>query len=425
MKTHRLYSLAECARLARIIPHRPAIAVTGTVVMLIVFVAAAVTWSAISEADLVVRAPARVRARSAPKLSFTASSGEQVVSAVAGRVDKVVVVEGQTVKQGDPLAVLDSTQLRNDRVRLAAAVTSARDARNAADRMRALAQDQFTAAQAARQAELAQVSRDESHAWQRSSADLGLARSTLDAARRDRDRTAALVGDGAASKSQLDQANQRVREAESRLAAAQVSASTGRAEVLRRQIELAERDFAVHQEEIAQRVSAQTAELAAAERTLANVDVELDKATLRAGQSGIVGSVGVRPGDVVQPGHIAFAISPVDGVRVDAAIAAADVGHIRTGMRVRVRFDAFDWQRYGTASGTIAQISSDTDSISTAGGQVPVYVVRIELDADTVSRDGLHGRLKLGMTGIVDIITERRHLLPLLVGKLRQALSFG
>lgn len=425
MRTHRLYSLAECATLARVIPERPAAAVTGTVVLLAAFLVAAVAWAAIGEADLVVRAPARVRARSAPRLSFTASSGEQVAAGAGGRIANVLVVEGQAVKRGDPLAVLDQAQLRNDHVRLTAAVTSARDGRDAAERMHSLARDQFTAAQAARQAELAQVSREESRSWQRTSADVALARTELEAARRERERTAALVGDGAASRSQLDQATQRVREAESRLAAAHVGGGTGRAEVLRRQIELAERDFAVHQEELAQRASAQTAELAAAERTLANLEVELDKATLRAGLDGVVSSVAVRAGDVVQPSQVAFAISPSDGVRVDAAIPAADVGHIRTGMRVRIRLDAFDWQRYGTLEGVIAQIGSDADSIPTGGGQVPIYVVRIDLDSDTIGRGDLRGHLKLGMTGMVEVVTERRHLLPLLVGKLRQALSFG
>lgn len=425
MRTHRMYALRDCARLTRMIPPRPAVAITGTAVLLASLVAAAVAWAAITEVDLVVRAPARVRARSAPQLSFTASSGEQVAAATPGRVDRVVVVQGQTVQRGDPLAILDSTQLSNDRARLAAAAASARDARDAAQRMQSLAEAQFAAAQAARDAELAQVSRDESRSWQRTSADVAGARSALDAARRERERVAALVGDGAASRSQLDQATQRVREAESHLASVQVGASTGRAEVLRRQIELARRDHEVHQEELAQRVSAQTAELAAAERTLANLDVELGKATLRAGLDGVVGSVGVRPGDVVQPGQVAFAISPSDGVRVDAAIAAADVGHIRTGMRVRIRLDAFDWQRYGTLAGTITQIGSDTESLAAGGGHVPIYVVRIELDADTIGRGDLRGRLKLGMTGTVDVVTERRHLLPVLVGRLRQALSLG
>ena len=96
MRTHRIYALRDCAKLARMIPPRPAVAITGTAVLLASLVAAAVVWAALTEADLVVRAPARVRARSAPQLSFTASSGEQVAAATAGRVDRVVVVQGQT-----------------------------------------------------------------------------------------------------------------------------------------------------------------------------------------------------------------------------------------------------------------------------------------------------------------------------------------
>lgn len=425
MKTHRLYELKDCAQLARAVPRTPSIAVFGTISILVALVATAVVWTALAEVDLVVRAPARVRARSAPKLSFTATSGEQIVPAIAGRIDKVRVVEGQSVKRGDVLATLEVTQLQNDRARLAAVVANAHAAKATAERMLPLSQDQFDAAQAERQAELAHASREESHGYQRTSADVALARSTLDASRSDRDRIAAMLGDGASSRAQLDEANEKLRQAEARLSAARVGGATGKTEVLRRQIELAERDFAVHREELAQQASERVAALAAAERNLANLDVELAKATLRAGLDGVVGSAAVRPGDVVQPGQALFALAPSDGVRIDAAIAASDIGLVKVAMRVRVRLDAFDWQRYGTLGGTITQISTDSDSLAIAGGQVPIYVARVELDDTTIGRDDARGQLKLGMTGTIEIVTERRHLLPILVGRLRQVLSFG
>ncbi|HUJ60442.1 MAG TPA: HlyD family efflux transporter periplasmic adaptor subunit [Kofleriaceae bacterium] len=423
MRTHRVYALSEVSQLARVIPARPGIAVVGTIGLLLALVVGAIAWAAVTEADVVVRAPARVRARSAPKLSFTETSGEQVAAAIAGRVAKVAVVEGQTVKAGDVLATLDSEQLQNDRARLAAIAASARDARDAAARMLELAQAQFEAAQDEREAELAQVSHEESQRWRKTSAEVALARTALDAARRDRDRVQALVGDGAASQSQLDQANEKVREADGQLGAAQVGGGTGRAEVLRKQIALAERDFAVHREELVQHVSSGNADLAAAQHNLANLDVELAKASVRATSAGVVSTVAARPGDVVQAGQQLFAIAPSDGVRIDAAIAAADIGSIKTGMRVRLRLDAFDWQRYGTLGGTITQIGNDAEPLSVGGAQVPIYVVRVELDRDVIGRGELRGQLKLGMTGVVDVVTERRQLLPLLVGHLHQALA--
>src|SRR5262249_33989176 len=151
---------------------------------------------------------------SAPKLSFTATSGEQIAPAIAGRIDKVQVAEGQSVKRGDVLATLEATQLQNDRARLVAVVANARAARAAAEHMLPLSQDQFDASQAERQAELAHASREDSHSYQRTSADVALARSTLDVSRSDRDRIAAMLGDGASSQAQLDEANEKLRQAE-------------------------------------------------------------------------------------------------------------------------------------------------------------------------------------------------------------------
>jgi multidrug resistance efflux pump len=424
VKTHRVFSLADCVELARIVPQKPPIAVVGTVIALVALVAGGVAWAAIVDADVVVRAPARVRAKSAPRLSFTASSGEQVFAASSGRVANVLVAEGATVRKGDALAVLDTTQLENDRARLAAAVVTARDARDASVRMMKLAEDQFDAAQAERAAELAHESREASRSWRRTSADVEVAVTTLEAARREASRLTALLGDGAASQTQVDQATAKVREAQARLGAARAGGASDRAEVLRKQIALAERDYAVRREELAQHASAQTADLAAAEKRLANVEVEIDHATLRADIAGVVGSVGVSPGDIVQPTQGAFTITPSDGLRVDAAVAASDVALLRVGMRVRVRVDAFDWQRYGTVAGTIAQLGTDAESIAIAPGrQAQVYIARIDLDDETIGRDDARGRLKLGMTGTVEIVVDRDRLLPLLLGRLRQGLS--
>jgi hemolysin D len=426
VKTHRVFSLDDCVELARVVPQKPSIAVVGTIFALVALVAGGVAWAAIVDADVVVRAPARVRAKSAPRLSFTASSGEQVFAASSGRVAKVLVIEGAPVHKGDALAVLDTAQLENDRARLAAAVVTARDARDASVRMMKLAEDQFDAAQAERAAELAHESREASRSWRRTSADVEVAVTTLEAARREASRLTALFGDGAASQTQVDQATAKVREGEARLVAARAGGTSDRADVLHKQIALAERDYAVRREELAQHVSAQTGDLAGAEKRLANVEVEIARATLRADIDGVVGSVGVSVGDVVQPTQGAFTISPSDGLRVDAGVAASDVAQLRVGMRVRVRVDAFDWQRYGTVAGTIAQIGTDAESIAMGPGrQAQVYIVRIELDGETIGRDDTHGRLKLGMTGTVEIVVDRDRLLPLLLGRLRQGLSLG
>jgi len=126
---------------------------------------------------------------------------------------------------------------------------------------------------------------------------------------------------------------------------------------------------------------------------------------------------------VVQPAQNMFSISPESGLRVDAAVSVADVGRLHVGLPARIRIDAFDWQRYGTITGTIRQISPDAEAISNGGGLV--YTVRIELDREDIGRGDLRGQLKLGMTGMVEVITGHEHLLALLLGRLHQAISLG
>jgi multidrug efflux pump subunit AcrA (membrane-fusion protein) len=425
VRHHRVFSLAECAALGRIIPSSPAFAITGSVALLVALITGGIAWAALTSAELVVRAPARIRARSAPQLPFAASSGERVVAPTGGRIRAVAVREGQRVAAGAPLAELDMQATANDLARLESALAVARSARDATRRMQDLATAQFAAAQDTRKAELSQAQDEESRGQRRRASDIALARTTLEAARKDQARVLALESDGAAPRAQAEQAASKVGEARARLEAAMVGAATGRAMVLQRQLAQAERDFAVHGEDLAQQLARDDGELAAAERRVDNARLELAKARVVADRAGVVSTVSVTAGELVQPGQAMFVISPETGLRVDAAVAAADVGRLKLGMPARIRFDAFDWQRYGTATGTIRQISPDAEPLSTGSGQLLVYTVRVELDRESIGSGDHAGQLKLGMTGTVEVITGDDHLLTLLLGRLHQAISLG
>jgi multidrug resistance efflux pump len=419
-----VFGIAECTTLGRIIPSSPPFAIGIIVIFLVALVGGAIAWAALTEAELVVRAPARVRARAAPHVAFTASSGERVMAQTAGRVATVLVREGARVKAGDRLAILGTEHLANDLAGLEAALGAARKARETTLRMQELAAAQFDAAQSTRRADLAQVERDEARGRSRRNAEIAVARTGLAAAKRDAERTRALEGDGAASPAQVEQAQSRVDEATARLRTAMVAAAGGRAEVLRKQIVQAERDFAVHREELAQQLSRQAADLEGAERRVSNARLELAKGIVYADTAGVIGTVSVSEGDIVEPGHTMFVMSPDDRLRVDAAVGVADVALLRPGMPVRVRIDAFDWQRYGTVTGVIRQISPDAESIDGRGGAL-AYTVRVELDSEELHHGSFHGELKLGMTGMAEVITGRERLLALLFGRIHQAFTFG
>ncbi len=61
MNSKRLYELADCTEYRQTLLARPPRLVRATVVLLVMLVTAAVLWAARTDADLVVRAPGRVR----------------------------------------------------------------------------------------------------------------------------------------------------------------------------------------------------------------------------------------------------------------------------------------------------------------------------------------------------------------------------
>ena len=90
---------------------------------------------------------------------------------------------------------------------------------------------------------------------------------------------------------------------------------------------------------------------------------ELKKAELRrhmvtmtAPADGVVLDVAQRSiGSVVREAETMFVVVPLDGtLEAEVMVEGKDIGHLKVGQPVRVKFDAFQFQKYGTAAGTVA-----------------------------------------------------------------------
>jgi multidrug efflux pump subunit AcrA (membrane-fusion protein) len=92
-------------------------------------------------------------------------------------------------------------------------------------------------------------------------------------------------------------------------------------------------------------------------------------------------------------------------------------------MPARIKLDAYDYQRYGTVTGTVVFLSPDSGTGD--GHQPATYLVKIALAATELGRGELRRQVKLGMAGQVDIVTGQERLLTLFVKKIRQSISLG
>jgi hemolysin D len=82
---------------------------------------------------------------------------------------------------------------------------------------------------------------------------------------------------------------------------------------------------------------------------------------LRASQEGVVKDLATHTsGTVVQPGTILLTLVPRDEVlRAEVWISNEDIGFVREGQPVKLKFAAFPFQKYGMIQGTVEHVSAD------------------------------------------------------------------
>jgi multidrug resistance efflux pump len=335
---------------------------------------------------------------------------------------------GDEVKKGDVLIRLDTQRLDNDIAALERRIGGAREEASKLEALVAALDRERDGAMARAKAELAEAEesvRAESARLraeeERRAAEERDASAQVAERRREADRQRDLVAKGAVARVEAEKADVAVREAEARLERARVRAPDGALKVAERRVETAgraveqvDRQFAPRRQEHELRLATRRAEMEADERRLANHKLEREQCEIRAHVSGVVTTGEVRVGDLLTAGKTALAIAQQKGLRVDAAVPAAEMGHVKTEMAARVKLDAFDYQKYGTLPATVYHVPPDSQSVE---GRGSVYVVRMSLDRVEFRPDA---RAKLGMTGTAEIIVGRERLLWVVFRQIRQ-----
>jgi multidrug efflux pump subunit AcrA (membrane-fusion protein) len=423
MRTERIVDLAECTTFRQTLLARPPRIVHGTALLLTGLLGTGLAWAALTPADRVVRATGRVRPLATPKKVFSAVRAEVLSASTGGRVIEVHFREGDQVKEGALLLRLDVEHLDKEIAKQRQTIQAVAEELANLRQLEALTARQFAAARARAAAELDQAQEEVAKAKEVRTVEIRLARVELARARDEESRVRKLVPRRAAAKAELVTVVARLREAEAKLARARLPVPTERVQVAQRAREQVEQDHAVKQRELVLKRQVKDGELAAARIVLASREQERRQAEIRAPIAGVVTKGDIKVGDVLEPGKAAVEIAPQTGFLFEAAVASEDVGHLRVGMTARIKLDAYDYQRYGTVRGTVCFVSPDS---GVSEGQVQAtYTVRITLASDEVGRGEYRGRVKLGMSGQVDIVTGGESLLVLLLQRLRQTISLG
>lgn len=153
----------------------------------------------------------------------------------------------------------------------------------------------------------------------------------------------------------------------------------------------------------------------------------LEEKRLMAPTEGKVKNINVTTiGGVVKPGEIIMQILPTSSdLIVEAKVSTADIAYIKKGQEASVKLDAYDYSIFGAMNGTVNYISPDTLMEQTSQGEEPYYRVLI-----IITDSEFKGRqdeivIKPGMTASVDIKARERTVLSYLTKPITKTLSEG
>lgn len=153
----------------------------------------------------------------------------------------------------------------------------------------------------------------------------------------------------------------------------------------------------------------------------------LEEKRLMAPTEGKIKNINVTTiGGVVKPGEVIMQILPTSSdLVIDAKVSPADIAYVKEDQEATVKLDAYDYSIFGAMNGTVNYISPDTLMEQTPKGEEPYYRVLIVINGAEFKGRGDEIVIKPGMTASVDIKAMERTVLSYLTKPITKTLSEG
>ena len=153
----------------------------------------------------------------------------------------------------------------------------------------------------------------------------------------------------------------------------------------------------------------------------------LEEKRLFAPVDGKVNNIAVTTiGGVVRSGDTIMQLLPTSSdLVVEAKVRPVDIAYVKEGQTASVKLDAYDYSIFGAMNGEVIYISPDTLMEKTPQGDNPYYRVQIRIEGAQVAAREDEIIIKPGMTASVDIKAMERTVLSYLTKPITKTLSEG
>ncbi|WP_395140324.1 HlyD family type I secretion periplasmic adaptor subunit [Schlegelella aquatica] len=152
---------------------------------------------------------------------------------------------------------------------------------------------------------------------------------------------------------------------------------------------------------------------------------------LKAPQDGVIKDLATHTsGTVVQPGTVLASLVPrEEKPKAEVWVSNEDIGFVRTGQPVKLKFATYPFQKYGMGQGIVEHVSADAQSEEEARdkglqgvGQRPLrYKALVALDASALEADGVKFPLSVGMQTTAEILLGDRTVAEYLLSPVKKA----
>lgn len=165
----------------------------------------------------------------------------------------------------------------------------------------------------------------------------------------------------------------------------------------------------------AERVRVLRGDLSWIEQRIAEVDGRRAY-VIKAPTSGRVSTLQATVGQIADPKHMQLEIIPLDStLQAQLFFPTRAFGFVRPGQQVRILYDAFPYQKFGTYRASVTKVSQTILTGNDATGPItlkePAYRVTVAPERPDIDAYGLKMPLQPGMLLKADVILEQRSLM--------------
>jgi membrane fusion protein len=174
---------------------------------------------------------------------------------------------------------------------------------------------------------------------------------------------------------------------------------------------------------MAQKVQALRNDLAATDQRIAEIHGRRAY-VIRAPTAGRISTLQATVGQNADPQRLQLEIIPEHAVlQAELLVPARAIGFVEAGQPVRILYDAFPYQHFGTYTGHIVKVSQTLLTGADVAGPIalkePAYRITAALDRADIDANGKKIALQPDMLLKADIILEKRSLVSWLTSPLR------